>query len=132
MGAITAALAASFKASSGTIRAAADVREILVRHGRTVGVALADGEEIHAAIVISNLDVRRTFLKTMQAEHLPDEFLQQVRNFKIRGSSGKLNIAPVSYTHLAQTAHCPSRIWELPDDHSCPEHGRLARARRHP
>jgi phytoene dehydrogenase-like protein len=93
MGAITAALAASFQASSGSIRSAADVREILVRHGRTVGVALADGEEIHAPIVISNLDVRRTFLKTMRAEHLPDEFLRQVRNFKIRGSSGKLNIA---------------------------------------
>jgi len=93
MGAITAALASSFKASSGSIRSSADVREILVRHGRTVGVALADGEEIHSPIVISNLDVRRTFLETMQPANLPDEFLQQVRNFKIRGSSGKLNIA---------------------------------------
>jgi phytoene dehydrogenase-like protein len=93
MGAITAALAASFKASSGTLRSAAPVREILVRHGRTVGVSLADGEEIQAPIVVSNLDVRRTFLETMQPEHLPDEFLRQVRNFKIRGSSGKLNIA---------------------------------------
>jgi phytoene dehydrogenase-like protein len=93
MGAITAALAASLQASSGTIRSAADVREIIVRNGRTAGVALADGEEIHAPVVISNLDVRRTFLQTIRAEHLPAEFLQQVRNFKIRGSSGKLNIA---------------------------------------
>jgi phytoene dehydrogenase-like protein len=29
----------------------------------------------------------------MQPEHLPAEFVRQVRNFKIRGSSGKLNIA---------------------------------------
>jgi phytoene dehydrogenase-like protein len=93
MGAITAALAASFQASSGSIRRDADVREILVRNGRTVGVALADGEEIHSPVVLSNLDVRRTFLQTVRAEHLPGEFLQQVRNFKIRGSSGKLNIA---------------------------------------
>jgi phytoene dehydrogenase-like protein len=93
MGAITAALAASFQASSGTIRSGADVHEILVRNGRTVGVALADGEEIHSPVVISNLDVRRTFLQTVRAEHLPGEFLRQVRNFKIRGSSGKLNIA---------------------------------------
>ncbi len=62
MGAITAALAASLQASSGTIRSGAEVREIIVRHGRTVGVALADGEEIHAPVVLSNLDVRRTFL----------------------------------------------------------------------
>ena len=93
MGAITKALAASLQGSSGTVRSAAPVREILVRGGRTVGVALADGEEIHAPIVVSNLDVRRTFLETMQARHLPDEFVEHVRNFKIRGSSGKLNIA---------------------------------------
>jgi phytoene dehydrogenase-like protein len=29
----------------------------------------------------------------MDAKDLPDEFLRQVKNFKIRGSSGKLNIA---------------------------------------
>jgi phytoene dehydrogenase-like protein len=93
MGAITKALAASLQGSAGTVRSAAPVREILVRGGRTVGVALADGEEIRAPIVVSNLDVRRTFLETMQARHLPDEFVEHVRNFKIRGSSGKLNIA---------------------------------------
>ncbi len=54
---------------------------------------LDDGEQIKAKLVISNLDVRRTFLETMDAKDLPDEFLRQVKNFKIRGSSGKLNIA---------------------------------------
>jgi phytoene dehydrogenase-like protein len=44
-------------------------------------------------MVISNLDVRRTFLECMQENDLPEEFVRQVRNFKIRGSSGKLNIA---------------------------------------
>src|SRR6202161_521191 len=93
MGAISNALGASFQASGGTIRSAAPVARILVRNGRASGVALADGEEIHASLVISNLDVRRTFLETMDSNDLPDEFLHQVKNFKIRGSSGKLNIA---------------------------------------
>src|SRR5258708_31748466 len=93
MGAITQALVASFQASGGAIRSAAPVAKILVRNGRASGVALADGEEIHAPLVISNLDVRRTFLDTMDAKDLPDEFLRQGKNFKIRGSSGKLNIA---------------------------------------
>src|ERR1700730_6353522 len=93
MGAISKALGASFEASGGTIRSAAPVAQILVRRGRASGVALADGEEICAPLVISNLDVRRTFLETMDAKDLPDEFLRQVKNFKIRGSSGKLNIA---------------------------------------
>jgi phytoene dehydrogenase-like protein len=43
--------------------------------------------------VVSNMDVRRTFLETVAPEHLPPEFIEQVRRFKIRGSSGKLNIA---------------------------------------
>src|ERR1700680_4104072 len=93
MGALSRRRGASFEAAGGAIRSAAPVARILVRNGRASGVALADGEEIHAPLVISNLDVRRTFLETMDAKDLPDEFLRQVKNFKIRGSSGKLNIA---------------------------------------
>jgi phytoene dehydrogenase-like protein len=69
------------------------VAQILVRHGRAAGVLLAGGEQLLAPIVVSNLDVKRTFLETMDAKDLPEDFLRQVRQFKIRGSSGKLNIA---------------------------------------
>jgi phytoene dehydrogenase-like protein len=93
MGAITKALGASLEASGGKIRSDAPVAKILVRGGRAGGVVLASGEEIEAKLVISNMDVRRTFLESMDASDLPEEFLEQVRNFKIRGSSGKLNIA---------------------------------------
>src|SRR6202789_1610986 len=89
MGSINQALGASFEASGGTIRSAAPVAQILVKNGRAAGVVLQDGAEIHAPLVISNLDVRRTFLETMDAKDLPSEFLRQVKNFKIRGSSGK-------------------------------------------
>ena len=93
MGAVSGALAQSFQASGGTIRTDADVAQITVSNGRASGVALASGEEIEAGIVVSNLDVKRTFLKTMNEQDLPSDFVQAVRNFKIRGSSGKLNIA---------------------------------------
>ena len=93
MGAVSGALAQSFQASGGTIRTDADVAQITVRNGKASGVALASGEEIEAGIVVSNLDVKRTFLKTMNEQDLPSDFVQAVRNFKIRGSSGKLNIA---------------------------------------
>ena len=93
MGAISRALGDSLQASGGRIRSDAAVERILVRHGRADGVVLADGTELRARIVVSNLDVRRTFLECMEDRHLPPEFVQQVRNFKIRGSSGKLNIA---------------------------------------
>jgi len=71
-----------------------------VRDGRASGVVLDDGEEIQARIVVSNLDVRRTFLEIMDANDLPEEFVSQVRNFKIRGSSGKLNIALDGLPHF--------------------------------
>jgi phytoene dehydrogenase-like protein len=93
MGAVTSALALSLQASGGRIRSGAPVDRILVRNGKATGVTLADGEEIHARTVVSNLDVKRTFLETMDAHDLPEEFVKQVRSFKIRGSSGKLNIA---------------------------------------
>ena len=93
MGAVTKALAASLQASGGSVRTSAGVEKILVRGERSVGVVLADGEEIHAGRILSNMDVRRTFLHTVDSADLPAEFVRQVQNFKIRGSSGKLNIA---------------------------------------
>lgn len=93
MGAVTQALAASFRASGGTIRTEAEVERVLVRDGETKGVVLAGGEEVHGRLVVSNADVKRTFLKLVDDRELPEPFLRRVRNFKIRGSSGKVNIA---------------------------------------
>jgi phytoene dehydrogenase-like protein len=93
MGAVTRSLAESFQASGGSIRTDAGVARILVKGGKATGVALESGEEIYSKTVVSNMDVKRTFLNSMDARDLPAEFVEQVRNFKIRGSSGKLNIA---------------------------------------
>jgi phytoene dehydrogenase-like protein len=100
MGAVTQALAASLQASGGTVRCDAPVAEVRVRGGRATGVVLESGEELSARLVVSNMDVRRTFLETVAPEHLPPEFLEQVRRFKIRGSSGKLNIALDGLPHF--------------------------------
>lgn len=93
MGAITKALSESFLASGGTIRTGAEVDKVLVKDGKATGVVLANGDEIHGKLVISNADVKRTFLKLVDEKELPEIFLRRVKNFKIRGSSGKVNIA---------------------------------------
>lgn len=93
MGAISNALASSFQASGGTVRTGAGVARVLVENGRSTGVVLETGEEIRARLVVSNLDVKRTFLKLVEEPDLPAAFVKAVRNFKIRGSSGKVNIA---------------------------------------
>lgn len=56
MGAISQALAASLKSQGGEIRVEADVRHVIVRNGNVEGVALANGDEIHGRLVVSNLD----------------------------------------------------------------------------
>ncbi len=93
MGAVAGALAKSFQAFGGEIICDADVDRIVVRHGKVRGVALKNGDEYRADIVVSNLDPKRTFLDIMDAADLPADLLHKARNFKIRGSSGKLNIA---------------------------------------
>ncbi|MBT4522627.1 MAG: NAD(P)/FAD-dependent oxidoreductase [Halieaceae bacterium] len=93
MGAVSSALAKSYQSYGGEILCDADVDRILVRNGRAVGVALDNGDEYHAPVVVSNLDPKRTFLDVMDATDLPPDVVKKARNFKIRGSSGKLNIA---------------------------------------
>ena len=93
MGSITKAMAASLKASGGDIIAGSPVTKILIKNNRSHGVVLENGDEIFADKLVSNLDVKRTFLKVVEKENIPDDFYNAVKNFKIRGSSGKLNIA---------------------------------------
>jgi|TARA_B110000467_G_scaffold46034_1_gene42140 phytoene dehydrogenase-like protein len=93
MGAVSAALSASFQSFGGTIQCDAEVAQIIVKNGKAKGVALANGDELYADIVVSNLDPKRTFLKIMDEGDLPADVVKKAKNFKIRGSSGKLNIA---------------------------------------
>ncbi|MBD1203581.1 MAG: NAD(P)/FAD-dependent oxidoreductase [Rhodobacteraceae bacterium] len=93
MGSITRALADSFRAAGGEIRAGVGVQEVRISGGRATGVVLANGDEISARRVLSNMDVRRTFLGHVDRKELPADFVKRVERFKTRGSSGKLNIA---------------------------------------
>jgi len=93
MGAVSESIAGAFQAYGGELRTEAGVDQIIVRNGRTTGVALDNGEEIDARLVVSAMDVKRTFLNCMDKSDLPEAFYERVENFKIRGSSGKLNIA---------------------------------------
>src|SRR5207237_9712048 len=46
-----------------------------------------------ARTVVSSLDPRRTFLQLLESDQLPPEFVQDIKRFKFRGSSGKVNLA---------------------------------------
>jgi phytoene dehydrogenase-like protein len=93
MGAVAGAINRSFMAYGGETRTDAGVEQILVKNGKVTGVALSTGEKINARIVVSAMDVKNTFLKCMDKNDLDEDFYHRVKHFKIRGSSGKLNIA---------------------------------------
>jgi phytoene dehydrogenase-like protein len=93
MGSITRAMGQALQAAGGEIRTGKAVDRILVKSGRAVGVVLDGGDEVLGERVISGMDVKRTFLECMDERDLPGSFVKRVKNFKIRGSSGKLNIA---------------------------------------
>ena len=93
MGSVSAAIGSAFKSYGGNIRTNAEVQNIIVKGRKATGVMLASGEQIYAKAVVSNLDAKRTFLSLMDANDIPADLVKRAENFKIRGSSGKVNIA---------------------------------------
>jgi phytoene dehydrogenase-like protein len=92
-GAISNAIGAAARELGVEIRTKAPVDKIIVKNGRVAGVALQSGEEILANVVSSSVDPHLTFEKFIDAKELPSDFLDSVRRYKFRGSSGKVNIA---------------------------------------
>jgi phytoene dehydrogenase-like protein len=92
-GAISNSIADAAREAGVEIRTKAPVGKILVRNGRACGVALQDGEELSATIVSSSVDPHLTFEKFLEPNELPADFLESVRRYKFRGSSGKVNLA---------------------------------------
>ena len=92
-GGISNAIASSAQSLGAEIRTETRVTEVIVKHGKAIGVALENGDEIFAKTVASSLDPNLTFLKLVNEKHLPDDLLEDVRKYKTRGSSGKVNLA---------------------------------------
>src|SRR4029078_7929340 len=75
------------------IRTGARVSSVITTEGRAVGVALEDGTELRAPVVVSALDARRTFLELVDPRELPDDLVDNVRRTRYRGVSAKVNFA---------------------------------------
>jgi phytoene dehydrogenase-like protein len=92
-GALTAAMADAARQAGAEIRTGTPVARVLVRDGRAIGVALADGTEVPARTVISNADPRRTFLSLVDPIDLDPTFLTRARNYRSAGTVAKVNLA---------------------------------------
>ncbi len=92
-GGISNAIGHAARALGAEVRTEAPVARIVVKNGRATGVALENGEEIEADTVLSSVDARRTFLGLLEPGSIDDDFADEIRRFKFRGSSGKVNMA---------------------------------------
>lgn len=92
-GGISNAIAEAAVEAGVEIRKQVSVSEIIVKNGRAVGVALSNGDEVYAKAISSSVDPRLTFLNFIESSDLPTAFLDEVRRYKFRGSSGKVNLA---------------------------------------
>ena len=92
-GAVSNAIAEAARRFGAEIRTQAPVAHLLVKGGRATGVVLGSGDELTADVVISSVDPNLTFLKLMDPRVLPPDFVESVRRYKFRGSSGKVNLA---------------------------------------
>jgi len=92
-GGVSGAIAGAAQALGAEIRVNASVSQVIVKGGHAVGVALENGDELHSKVVLSAADPKRTFLGFVEPKYFPDDFVTAIRNFRVRGSSGKVNIA---------------------------------------
>ena len=92
-GAISGAIAAAALEAGAEIRTSAPVARIMTDGRRATGVMLESGEAISARVVLSSADVRTTLGRLLEPGTLEPDDEAQVRAYKFRGSSGKVNIA---------------------------------------
>jgi len=93
MGALAAALAQAATGAGVEIRTNAEVAQVQIKDGQSVGVVLTNGEEISAGAVISNADPKTTFLKLVDPAELDPSFHTKVRNYRSQGALAKVNLA---------------------------------------
>ena len=92
-GAISNAIAEAARVAGAEIRTRAGVEKITVKNGRACGVVLEGGEEVSASVVSSSVDPHLTFERFLDPKELPGDFIEEVKRYKFRGSSGKVNLA---------------------------------------
>ena len=92
-GGFTQVLARAAQAYGAEIMLDAAVDSVMTKNGKAVGVALADGTELTADVVVSALDPRRTFLELVEPRELPSDLVETITRFRFQGTSAKVNFA---------------------------------------
>ena len=94
MGGISEAMARAAEAAGAEIRTSAEVDRIAINaSGRAVGVALVDGSLVRAQRIVSCAHPVTTYLSLVGEERLPGDVVRDVKRYRTRSGSVKLNVA---------------------------------------
>jgi phytoene dehydrogenase-like protein len=92
MGAVSESIAKAARAAGAEIRQAAPVQHVVIENGASKGVELEDGTLIPASVVVSNAHPITTYLDLIGEMHLPDEVVRDIKRFRTRSGSVKVNL----------------------------------------
>jgi phytoene dehydrogenase-like protein len=93
MGAVSDSIRRSAESFGAEIRTDARVKQILVRGGRAVGVALENGDELRAPVVVTCIHPQIAFLDLIDRHELPADFVWDIERWKTRSGVVKVNVA---------------------------------------
>jgi len=93
MGAVSDSIRKSAEAFGAEIRTDARVKQIIVRGGRAVGVALEDGTELRAPVLVTTIHPKIAFLDLVERHELPADFVWDIERWKTRSGVVKINVA---------------------------------------
>jgi len=103
MGGVSAALARAARMFGAQIRTDAEAAQIRTSGGRVTGVTLASGEAIDAPLVVTTAHPQISFLRLLDPAELPAEFVADIRGWRSRSGTVKINLAldrlPVFTSH---------------------------------
>ncbi len=103
MGGVTSALAGAARSLGAQIRTGAEVARINTGSGQVTGVTLASGEEIAATTVVTTAHPQISFLKLLDPAVLPGDFVADIKDWRSRSGTVKVNLAlagpPVFASH---------------------------------
>jgi phytoene dehydrogenase-like protein len=93
MGAITQAMAAEARARGVEITTGAAVERVVVAGGAAQAAVLADGTQVEARCIVSNLNPRLLYLKLIDEHELDADFVTRIRNYQCHSATFRMNVA---------------------------------------
>ena len=93
MGAITQAMRKECEARGVSIETDAEVTRLIIENDKAVGVILADGRELRAGTIASNLNPKLLYTKLVERGQLDDDTAQRIERYRCGSGTFRMNVA---------------------------------------